>query len=103
MIQLLEMMSVVYSMTIDMKRIALILMVLAGMVCHAQNTLSLSTASGHPNDEVTVSVSLDNSDAVSALEIVLPLENMTLVQGSVSMGEQQWWAMRHACISTAWR
>ena len=88
MIQLLEMMSVVYSMTIDMKKIALILMVLAGMVCHAQNTLSLSTASGHPNDEVTVSVSLDNSDAVSALEIVLPLENMTLVQGSVSMGER---------------
>ena len=88
MIQLLEMMSVVYSMTIDMKKIALILMVLAGMVCHAQNTLSMSTASGHPNDEVTVSVSLDNSDAVSALEIVLPLENMTLVQGSAAMGER---------------
>ena len=88
MIQLLEMMSVVYSMTIDMKRIALILMVLAGMVCHAQNTLSLSAASGHPNDDVTVSVSLDNSDAVSALEIVLPLENMTLVQGSAAMGER---------------
>lgn len=88
MIQLLELMSVVYSMTIDMKRIALILMVLAGMVCHAQNTLSLSAASGHPNDEVTVSVSLDNSDAVSALEIVLPLENMTLVQGSATMGER---------------
>lgn len=88
MIQLLKMMSVVYSMTIDMKKIALILMVLAGMVCHAQNTLSLSTASGHPNDEVTVSVNLDNSDAVSALEIVLPLENMTLVQGSAAMGER---------------
>lgn len=88
MIQLLELMSVVYSMTIDMKKIALILMVLAGMVCHAQNTLSLSTASGHPNDEVTVSVSLDNSDAVSALEVVLPLESMTLVDGSAAMSER---------------
>lgn len=98
MIQLLELMSVVYSMTIDMKKIALILMVLAGMVCHAQNTLSLSAASGYPNDEVTVSVSLDNSDAVSALEIVLPLENMTLVQGSAVMGER---SNGHTITSTA--
>ena len=66
----------------------ILLLLLAGMVCHAQNTLSLSAASGHPNDEVTVSVSLDNNDAVSALEIVLPLQNMTLVEGSAAMGER---------------
>ena len=80
-----------------MKRILFILLLLTGMVCHAQNTLSLSTASGHPNDEVTVTVDLANSDAVSALEIVLPLQNMTLVEGSAQLSER---SNEHTITST---
>ena len=75
-------------MRIEMKRIMFLLLLLTGMVLQAQNTLSLSTVSGHPNDEVTITASLTNSDAVSALEIVLPLQNMTLVEGSAALSDR---------------
>ena len=39
----------------------------------ASNTLSLSSVSGTPQAEVEVVVSLDNTDAITALEMVLPL------------------------------
>ena len=72
-----------------MKKIILTILLVTGILgARADNVLSLSTASGHPNDEVTVSVSLANTDAVSALEVVLPLENMTLVEGSATLSER---------------
>ena len=49
----------------------------------ASNTISLSSVSGTPQTEVEVVVSLDNSDAVSALEINIPLgEHLQYVNGS---------------------
>ena len=39
----------------------------------ASNTISLSSVSGTPQTEVEVVVSLDNSDAITALEMVLPV------------------------------
>lgn len=39
----------------------------------ASNTLSISSVSGTPQTEVEVVVSLDNTDAITALEMVLPL------------------------------
>ena len=39
----------------------------------ASNTISLSSVSGTPQTEVKVVVSLDNTDAITALEMVLPL------------------------------
>ena len=39
----------------------------------ASNTLSLSSVSGTPQTEVEVVVNLDNTDAITALEMVLPL------------------------------
>ena len=49
----------------------------------ASNTLSLSSVSGTPQTEVEVVVSLENSDAISALEITIPLgEHLQYVNGS---------------------
>ena len=39
----------------------------------ASNTISLSSVSGTPQTEVEVVVSLDNTDAITALEMVIPL------------------------------
>ncbi len=49
----------------------------------AANKITLSGGSGHPGDEVGVSLALENSDAVSALEVHIPLGgSLTLVDGS---------------------
>ena len=49
----------------------------------ASNTISLSSVSGTPQTEVEVVVSLENSDAISALEITIPLgEHLQYVNGS---------------------
>lgn len=67
-----------------MRRIFLILLSFACALClNAANTLSLSSVSGHPGDELTVSVSLTNSEAVTALQADIPLgENLSYVAGS---------------------
>ena len=54
------------------------------MLCsYAANTLSFSSVSGHPGGELTVSVSLTNSDAVTALQASIPLgESLSYVTGS---------------------
>ncbi len=82
-----------------MKRIILLLLLMAGIAtANADNVLSLSSGSGHPGDEVTVTVSLANSDAVSALEIVLPVENMTLVDGSATLSDRSNGHVIHATM-----
>ena len=49
----------------------------------AANTISLSSVSGTPQTEVEVVVSLDNSDAISALELAIPLgEHLQYVNAS---------------------
>ena len=57
-----------------MKRHILLVIVtcLASLVM-ASNTLSFSSDSGTPQTEVEVAVSLDNTDAIVALEMILPL------------------------------
>ena len=57
--------------------------ILYGSLAIASNTISLSSVSGTPQTEVEVVVSLDNSDAISALEITIPLgEHLQYVNGS---------------------
>ena len=56
------------------------------MTAQGQNTLSLSSASGHPGDEVTVTLSLANSDAVTALQTFIPLgSQLSYVPGSAAL------------------
>ena len=55
----------------------------------AANTVTVSSAEGTPGDEVTVSISLDNTDALSSLQVSIPLdESLTLVPGSAQVGSR---------------
>jgi len=55
----------------------------------AGNTITISTTEGAPDEEVTVSIGLENSDAVSSLQVSIPLdENLTLVSGSGQLGSR---------------
>ena len=71
-------------------RILLLVVVLMGVLAsRAENVVSLSSVRGAPNEEVTVSVSLQNSDAVAALQLSIPLdESLTLVEGSTTLGSR---------------
>lgn len=54
-----------------------------------QNTLSLSSTSGHPGDTATVTLSLANSDAVTALQTFIPLDgNLAYVPGSAALTDR---------------
>ena len=74
-----------------MKRyIFLIIVAICSSVAMAANTLSLSSVSGTPQTEVEVAVSFDNSDAISALEITIPLgEHLQYVNGSAVLATQR--------------
>ena len=68
-----------------MKRyIALIVLFLCyGLGTRADNSIALSTVQGAAGSEVTVSISMTNTDAVSALQISIPLDdNLTFVANS---------------------
>ena len=53
------------------------------LTSHAANIFTISDVQGRPGEEVTVSVSLDNSDAVSAVDMTIPLDRqLTYVDGS---------------------
>lgn len=69
-----------------MKRLIILIMLAVGLTSGAQNTLSLSGDSGHPGDTVTVTLSLANSEAVTAMQTFIPLgDNLTYVPGSATL------------------
>ena len=69
-----------------MKRYILLILSLWALGAQGQNTLSLTGGSGHPGDTVTVTLSLANSDAVTALQTFIPLgDNLTYVAGSAAL------------------
>ena len=56
----------------------------------ASNTLSLSSVSGTPQTEVEVVVSLENTDAITALELNIPLgEYLSYVDGSTVLASSR--------------
>ena len=69
-------------------------LLLAWLLCinmgaRADNIIRLSSVEGAPSDEVTISLSLQNSDAVSSLQVNIPLDdNLTLVENSASIGSR---------------
>ena len=64
-------------------------MIAVGLNAKGQNTLSLSSTQGHPGDTVTVSLSLANSDAVSAMQTFIPLgTQLTYVSGSAALSSR---------------
>lgn len=59
------------------------LLLCVGIGARADNTVTVSTAEGAPGEEVTVSIAVENTDAVSTLQVSIPLdESLTLVAGS---------------------
>lgn len=68
-----------------MKYTLLALLLCFGMGARADNVLTITGGNGAPDEEVTVSFALTNSDAVSALQVSIPLdEELTLVSGSLT-------------------
>lgn len=70
-----------------MKRLAITLILLLGVLAmRAENIVSVSSVSGHPQDEVTLSVSLANTDAAVAFQTEIPLgSQLTYVANSVAL------------------
>ena len=61
-------------------------MVIITIAIHATNTISLTSAEGKYNDEVQIDVSLANSDAITAVEITIPLDkNLTYIDASATL------------------
>lgn len=73
-----------------MKRIYFLLITwLTTISLTAQNTVLLSSAEGNAGEEVTVSISLENTDAVSAVELSIPLDDLlSYVSGSAAVGSR---------------
>ena len=71
--------------------LALLLIPLGGLggQAWADNIITISSTEGAPDDEVTVSIGLTNTDAVASLQVSIPLdENLTLVEGSGQKGSR---------------
>lgn len=83
-----------------MKHLFLILLCASAITSFAANTLSLSTVSGHPGEVVTVSVALTNDDAVTALQVDIPLNaNLTYVVNSAVLNATR--ANGHSMVASA--
>ena len=74
-----------------MKHIILTLILLFGVYAtRAENIVSVSSASGHPQDEVTLNLSLANTDAAVAFQTEIPLgSQLTYVAGSVTLNSDR--------------
>ncbi|MCR5849266.1 MAG: InlB B-repeat-containing protein [Bacteroidaceae bacterium] len=69
--------------------IILALLLCFGMGARADNVVSIGSVEGAPGEEVTVSVGLTNTDALSSLQLSIPWdENLTLVEGSAQVGSR---------------
>ena len=67
----------------------LLLLLCIGIGAKADNVVMLSSAEGAPDEEVTVTVSLSNTDAISSLQLSIPLdEQLSLVAGSGTLGSR---------------
>ena len=64
-------------------------LITAGAV-HAQSTVSITSSSGHPGDEVEMQVMLNNAQSATALQIIIPHSPyFSLVEGSAALNAQR--------------
>lgn len=77
---------------LPMKKLRYLLAVLLLCFCmgaRADNIVTISSMEGAPDEEVTVSIGLQNSDVLSSLQVSIPLdESLTLVEGSEELGSR---------------
>ena len=65
----------------------LFLFLCLAMGARAGNVITVSSAEGAPGEEVTVCIGLENTDALSSLQVSIPLnESLTFVPGSAQVG-----------------
>ena len=71
-----------------MRKILLFIFSLAiCLLARAENLVTLPTVTGSPGDEVTLTIALDNTDAVSAMQLQIPVtSDVTVVTGSETLG-----------------
>lgn len=70
------------------------------LIASATNTLSLSASSGHPGETLTVSVSLANDEAVTALQAAIPLgANLRYVENSAALNSTR--SNGHSLVAAA--
>ena len=68
---------------------AMLVLLCFGIGARAGNIIKILSTEGQPGDEVTISIGLDNSDAVSSLQVSIPLdENLALVEGTGLLGSR---------------
>ena len=74
----------------NIERIVLLLVLLCfGMGARAGNVLTIGSAQGAPGEEVTLSLQLDNTDEVAALQVSIPLgEQLSYVSGSAEVSSR---------------
>lgn len=73
----------------SLKFIIFLLLFCCGIGAWADNNITLSSVEGAAGTEVTVSVSMTNTDVVSALQLSIPLnDNLTFVQNSQQAGSR---------------
>ncbi|MBO4814275.1 MAG: choice-of-anchor D domain-containing protein [Muribaculaceae bacterium] len=66
-----------------------IIFALLSILARAANVVTLPTVNGSPGDEVTLSISLDNTDAVSAMQLHIPITgDISVVAGSETLGSR---------------
>ncbi len=83
-----------------MKRLFIILLSALPLLASATNTLSLSASSGHPGETLTVSVSLANDEAVTALQAAIPLgANLRYVENSAVLNSTR--SNGHSLVAAA--
>ena len=69
-----------------MRRIFLFIFLFSTFFAYAENSLQLSSAQAHPGDTVTLTLSMDNTDAVVAMQAMIPLHGqLTYVPGSCAL------------------
>lgn len=67
----------------------MLLLLCFGIGARADNFVTIGTASGAPDEEVTVSVAMTNTDAVAALQVSIPLsDELSFVTGSAAVGSR---------------
>ncbi|MBO5627967.1 MAG: choice-of-anchor D domain-containing protein [Aeriscardovia sp.] len=60
-----------------------------GVGARADNIVTIGTASGVPGDEVTLSIAMQNSDNIAALQLLIPLdEELSFVEGSAALTDR---------------
>jgi len=83
-----------------MQRLLIFILNALPLLASATNTLSLSASSGHPGETMTVSVSLANDDAVTALQAAIPLgEHLQYVANSALLNSTR--ANGHSLVASA--